>query len=272
MRNENLIKNETDSKTSVEMKPAKLTAKPQQKDIIVKEVDKKNDSQKVEKVSEPQKVEKVLEPQKVEKVKVVLTKPVKEQEPPKSLYGGKVIENIEPSSDESISEKVETKDSNLNKAPTRNLSSTLASLKVDVDDDVSSDDSSEDVSVKPDDVLQTVKFGSDVMQQMRAKRNEILKSHETSAVNSETAKAPIVRKDYSSFSKEKTITPTQKVVEKKEDKFPAEFDSKLEKLQVEMTSMIVSHKSSIENRVKEIISAETGELRKEFRQERIEQV
>ena len=263
---EKQIKNEqTEIKTALEMKPVKVTAK---KDIIVKEVEKKN--------QEPQKVEKVPEPQ---KVKVVLTKPIKEQEPPKSLYGGKVIENIEPSSDESVSEKVEPKNSNSNKVSTRNISSTLASLAtrhVIEDDDISTDESSEDVSVKPDDVLQTVKFGNDIMQQMRAKRNEILMSHETSAaMNAEPA---IVRKDYSSFSKEKTITPTQKVVEKKKEEkltvnpFPVEFESKIETLQVDMTSMIVSHKSSIESRVKEIISAETGELRKEFRQERIEQV
>ena len=72
------------------------------------------------------------------------------------------------------------------------------------------DVSEEDVSMKPDDVLQTVKFGSDVMQQMREKRNEILQTHETSAAEKSV---PIVRKDYSSIRKEKTISPSPSLVQ-----------------------------------------------------------
>jgi hypothetical protein len=66
------------------------------------------------------------------------------------------------------------------------------------------------VSLKPDDVLQTVKFGTDVMQQMRAKRNEILMTHETSIPEKS---GPVVRKDYSSIRKEKTMAPSAKVVQ-----------------------------------------------------------
>ena len=133
---------------------------------------------------------------------------------------------------------------------------------------------------RPDDVLQTVKFGSDVMQQMRAKRNEILMSHATS---DEAAKSSSTRRDYSTVVKEKTITPTPKIVvdkhkdvePKKVEKsypVPGEFEAKLERLQSDVTVMIESHKSSIELKVKEIISTETEELRKEFKQDRVEQV
>ena len=119
------------------------------------------------------------------------------------------------------------------------------------------------------------------MQQMRAKRNEILMSHATS---DEVAKPTMsTRKDYSTMMKEKTITPTPKIVvdkpkevePKKVEKsypVPGEFEAKLERLQSDVTSMIESHKSSIESKVKEIISTETEELRKEFKQDRVEQV
>lgn len=118
------------------------------------------------------------------------------------------------------------------------------------------------------------------MQQMRAKRNEILMSHATS---DEVSKPTSTRKDYSTMMKEKTITPTPKIVvdkpkevePKKVEKsypVPGEFEAKLERLQSDVTSMIESHKSSIESKVKEIISTETEELRKEFKQDRVEQV
>ncbi len=133
---------------------------------------------------------------------------------------------------------------------------------------------------RPDDVLQTVKFGSDVMQQMRAKRNEILMSHATSDA---AAKPLSNRREYSTVVKEKTITPTPKIIvdkhkdvePKKVEKsypVPGEIEAKLERLQSDVTVMIENHKSSIESKVKEIISTETGELRREFKQDRVEQV
>jgi hypothetical protein len=102
---------------------------------------------------------------------------------------------------------------------------------------------------------------------MRAKRNEILTSHETS----------IVRKDYSSLRKEKTITPSQKVLEKvtnKSEKVPSalEFDAKLDRFQAEMLSTLEQQKRSVESRVVEILAEETEQLRKEFRQDRLQQV
>jgi hypothetical protein len=118
------------------------------------------------------------------------------------------------------------------------------------------------------------------MQQMRAKRNEILMSHATSEA---VAKPISNRREYSTVVKEKTITPTPKIVvdkhkdvePKKVEKsypVPGEFEAKLERLQSDVTVMIENHKSSIESKVKEIISTETEELRKEFKQDRVEQV
>ena len=207
---------------------------------------------------------------------------ITEQSAPQKVY--RTLYGTNDSSSEESSEEAEV--SNLNKVSTRNLSSTLASLasrsnvsaaaatRKDVDDDVSDDD---DASTKPDDVLQTIKFGSDVMQTMRAKRNEILMHHETS--NPEKS-GPPVRKDYSTMRQEKTITPSRKVTQEKDERSAAketemlkhEFNSRLEKIHDDVTELIETHKSSIEDRVKEIIRQETGELRKEFRQDRCEQV
>ena len=232
---------------------------------------------------------------KIENISKIGTKSETISQPPKSLYtANTVIQNIEISSEES-SEMSDKESKNIN--PGRNLSSTLASLgtKKEIRELSYSDESSEEISAKPDDVLQTVKFGTDVMQQMRAKRNEILMSHATSNLNSDVAKSSQnVRKDFTSNAKEKTITPTPKVAEPKpkivEKKLelkdlptsaptievsypvPGEFDEKLARLQKDMVTMIETHKTSIELKVKEIIIAETGELRKEFRQERAEQV
>ena len=232
---------------------------------------------------------------KIENISKIGTKSETISQPPKSLYtANTVIQNIEISSEES-SEMSDKESKNIN--PGRNLSSTLASLgtKKEIRELSYSDESSEEISAKPDDVLQTVKFGTDVMQQMRAKRNEILMSHATSNQNSDVAKSSQnVRKDFTSNAKEKTITPTPKVAEPKpeivekklelkdlptsaptiEVSYPVsgEFDEKLVRLQKDMVTMIETHKTSIELKVKEIIIAETGELRKEFRQERAEQV
>ena len=232
---------------------------------------------------------------KIENISKIGTKSEAISQPPKSLYtANTVIQNIEISSEES-SEMSDKESKNIN--PGRNLSSTLASLgtKKEIRELSYSDESSEEISAKPDDVLQTVKFGTDVMQQMRAKRNEILMSHATSNQNSDVAKSSQnVRKDFTSNAKEKTITPTPKVAEPKpkivekklelkdlptsaptiEVSYPVsgEFDEKLVRLQKDMVKMIETHKTSIELKVKEIIIAETGELRKEFRQERAEQV
>ena len=227
----------------------------------------------------PASKEEAREPLNKAEVKTKITEQHAPQKVDRTLYG------TNDSSSEESSEEAEV--SNLNKVSTRNLSSTLASLasrsnvsaaaathKYVDDDDVSDDD---DASTKPDDVLQTIKFGSDVMQTMRAKRNEILMHHETS--NPEKS-GPPVRKDYSTMRQEKTITPSRKVTQEKDERSAAketemlkqEFNSRLEKIHDDVTELIETHKSSIEDRVKEIIRQETGELRKEFRQDRCEQV
>ena len=51
-----------------------------------------------------------------------------------------------------------------------------------------------------------------------------------------------------------------------------EIDSRFEAMQKDLTKMIDGQKTVIETRVKQIISEETGELRKEMQRERVEQV
>jgi len=128
---------------------------------------------------------------------------------------------------------------------------------------------------RPDDVLQTVKFGEDVLQQMRTKRNEIISSHATSSKPSESK---IVKQ----ANQNKVITPTAKMSESTVDKVKEheerlskvgeEFDTKLNHLQNDMTLMMSQQKSELEIKMKEIIINETTELRKEFKQDREEQV
>jgi hypothetical protein len=131
------------------------------------------------------------------------------------------------------------------------------------------------LSFRPDDVLQTVKFGEDVLQQMRAKRNEILTSHGVS-------QRPPEPKVVKLATQEKIIMPSSKVsgqmasrqkdYEDQISKVASEFDGKLGAIQADMTEMMKTQKAELEEKMREIVSAETGQLRKEFRMERELQV
>lgn len=128
---------------------------------------------------------------------------------------------------------------------------------------------------RPDDVLQTVKFGEDVLQQMRAKRNEILTSH---GISQKPPEPKVVKLS----TQEKIIIPSSKVsdqmasrqkdYEDQLSKVASEFDDKLGALHSDMTEMMMTQKAELEAKMREIVSAETGQLRKEFRMERDLQV
>lgn len=120
-------------------------------------------------------------------------------------------------------------------------------------------------------MLQTVKFGEDVLQQMRAKRTEILTSH---GVGQKPAEPKVVKLS----TKEKVLLPSSKVDTKTKDyeeqlsKVVSEFDCKLDNLQADINELMMVQKVEIEKKMKEIVTTETGQLREEFRLERELQV